>query len=302
MRIKVGMNELALFAGVGGGLLASKLAGDRIVCYVEWNKYCVEVLKARIRDGYLDDAPIWDDCNTFDGHPWAGHVDCISAGFPCQPFSTAGKRLGELDPRNGWPATIRIIGEVRPAIIKLENVPGLLSNIYIRRIFGDLAGLGYDAEWGCLSAAAVGAPHLRNRLWIIAYTKSIKKQLEQFTWQEIMEPTWDCLAQPMADTDRGGFQGSENIGTFHYPGIRSDFVPGGEFLNSGYAWAGSRGARAQSPEVRNSNPQWWQVEPGLGRVADRVPHRVDRLAAIGNGQVPAVALRAYELLIQRMNK
>src|SRR3990172_13273064 len=85
------VNELALFAGAGGGLLASKwLLGWRTVCYVEWETYAVEVLKARIRDGWLDDAPIWDDAFTLDGRPWRGCVDIVTAGFPCQPFSIAG--------------------------------------------------------------------------------------------------------------------------------------------------------------------------------------------------------------------
>jgi len=170
------MNELALFAGAGGGLLASKwLLGWRTVCYVEWETYAVEVLKARIRDGWLDDAPIWDDAFTFDGRPWRGCVDIVTAGFPCQPFSIAGKGRSEADPRNGWPAVIRILREVRPRFALLENVPNLLAKPYARVIFGELAEAGYDAEWDCITAEEVGANHRRERLWILA-TNAVERE------------------------------------------------------------------------------------------------------------------------------
>jgi DNA (cytosine-5)-methyltransferase 1 len=91
------VNELALFAGIGGGILGGQLLGWRTICYVENNAYCTEVLKARIQEGYLCDAPIWGDIRTFDGHPWAGSVDVITAGFPCQPFSVAGTQESKDD-------------------------------------------------------------------------------------------------------------------------------------------------------------------------------------------------------------
>lgn len=281
-------------------MLASKLADHRIVCYVEWNKYCVEVLKARIRDGYLDDAPIWDDCNTFDGHPWAGHVDIISAGFPCQPFSQAGKGLAQRDLRNGWPAIKRIIDEVRPAIIKLENVPGLLSKFYIRRIFGDLAELGFDAEWGCLSASAVGAPHVRNRLWIIAYTKGISEQLQQFSWEEDLEFTGNGIPQQMANTDSCRFKRSEKVFEINRSKVGTDFAASSAICNTRNSWFRQWIKWTKGEEIRESYSQWWEVEPGLGRVADGVAHRVDRLATIGNGQVPAVAQTAFDILLKRI--
>ncbi|MFH2127890.1 MAG: DNA cytosine methyltransferase, partial [Pseudomonadota bacterium] len=152
------MYELALFAGGGGGLLGSKLLGWKTVCYVENNKYCCEIIKARIKDGLLEDAPIWDNVATFDGHAWAGAVDIVSAGFPCQPFSTAGHMRAGRDERNLWPETIRVIEEVRPGWCLLENVPGLLAGRhgYFAQILLDLARRGFTARWGCLPAAAVG--------------------------------------------------------------------------------------------------------------------------------------------------
>ena len=131
------------------------------------------------RDGLLDRFPIWDDVQTFDGRPWRGSIQIITAGFPCQPFSCSGIQRGKDDERNMWPDTIRIIREVRPRWVLLENVKGLLSigkepgkNGYFGRILGDLAESGYDCRWSCISAQSVGAPHRRDRLWIVAHASS----------------------------------------------------------------------------------------------------------------------------------
>ena len=164
------MRELSLFTGAGGGLLGTHLLGWRTVCAVEWEPYCQAVLLARQADGILERFPIWDDVRTFKGADWRGKVDVITAGFPCQPFSTAGKRKGEADERNMWPDTIRVIREVGPEWCLLENVPGLVTSGYFGTILRDLAEAGFDAEWGVFSAAEVGAPHQRDRLWIVAHS------------------------------------------------------------------------------------------------------------------------------------
>ncbi|MCB9136736.1 MAG: DNA cytosine methyltransferase [Caldilineaceae bacterium] len=180
------MYELALFAGGGGGLLASQwLKGWRTICYVEREPYAIEVLKARIRDGLLDDAPIWSDVRSFTKRNnqsrrfirslRAIRQDLvITGGFPCQPFSSAGKQLGADDPRNMWPDTVRVVAEIRPAAVYLENVSTLLSGShgYFGQILSDLADIGYDARWMVLSAADVGAPHIRKRLWVVAHPAS----------------------------------------------------------------------------------------------------------------------------------
>lgn len=164
------MNELALFTGGGGGILGSKLLGWKTVCYVEWEKTAQKILKARIKDKSICDAPIWDDIKTFDGKPWTGLVDIVTGGFPCQPFSTAGKRMGADDPRNMWPETIRVISEVEPKWCLLENVAAIVTGDhgYFGVIIGDLVKTGYSVWWSCLSASGVGAPHKRDRVWIMA--------------------------------------------------------------------------------------------------------------------------------------
>lgn len=162
------MNELALFCGVLGGGLGSRLLDTQVVCAVENEPYCIEVLLRRMEDGSLPSFPVWDDIKTFDGEPFRGVVDIISAGFPCQPWSVAGPRKGTEDERNLWPDTCRVIGEVRPGRLLLENVPGIVG--YLPTVFRDLALLGYDAKSGTISAAEAGAPHTRNRWWCMAHS------------------------------------------------------------------------------------------------------------------------------------
>jgi DNA (cytosine-5)-methyltransferase 1 len=161
------LNVLELFAGSGGGIQAAGLLGHRVICAVERDPFCREVLMARQEDGTIPPFPIWDDARTFDGKPWRGTVDVVSGGFPCQPFSQAGKQKAEQDDRNLWPDTVRIICEVRPRVVFLENVPGLVR-LYLPRVLGDLAEAGYDSEWCVLGAGDIGAPHIRKRLWIMA--------------------------------------------------------------------------------------------------------------------------------------
>ena len=240
--------ELSLFTGAGGGIYGSKLLGWRTVCYVERDKYCQRVIRQRIADGIFDDAPLWDDVRTFDGRPWNGLVDVVTGGFPCQPFSIAGKRQGAGDDRNLWPDTIRIIREVQPEWCLLENVPGLVTGRYFGTILGDLADSGFAVVWRVLSAAEVGAPHKRDRLWIIG---------RQF---QVGHTNGARLAQ------REGKP--QNAQPEQSPIVRADWSAGG----------------------------WWESERGLGRVANGVANRRERLTAIGNGQVPLVAAVAWHHL------
>lgn len=165
------MNELALFAGAGGGLLASKILGWNTVCAVEIEKYPREALQARQRDGYLENFPIWDDVRTFDGKPWCGKVDVISGGYPCQDISAAGKGAGITGDRSGlWKEYKRIIGEVRPRFVFAENSP-LLRTRGLGTVLKDLDELGYNARWGVLGAGHFGALHKRARMWVVANAK-----------------------------------------------------------------------------------------------------------------------------------
>lgn len=164
------MNELALFAGAGGGILGGSLLGWRTVCAVEWEPYPASVLAARQNDGVLPAFPVWDDVRTFDGNPWRGVVDVVSGGFPCQDISVAGKGVGITGERSGmWTHMARIIGEVRPHFAFVENSSALLTR-GLGVVLSDLAALGYHCRWGVLGAADVGANHQRDRFWLVAHT------------------------------------------------------------------------------------------------------------------------------------
>ena len=173
------MNELALFAGAGG-TLGGRLLGWRTVCAVEFDKYARSVLMARQNDGSLEPFPIWDDVRTFDGRPWRGRVDVVSGGFPCTDISAAGKGAGIEGEQSGlWKEMARIIGEVRPRFVFVENSP-MLTVRGLGTVLGDLAALGFDADWGVLGAHHAGgnhrAPHKRDRIWIVADSEGERRR------------------------------------------------------------------------------------------------------------------------------
>lgn len=203
------VNVLSLCSGIGGLELGLRMAlpAARVVCYVEREAYACEVLAARIEEGYLDDAPVWTDLNTFDGAPWRGLVDIVIAGYPCQPFSCAGTQKGAMDPRHLWPEIARIIHIVRPSLCFFENVPNHL-NIGFREVCKDLYRLGYGVEAGIFSAEEVGAPHLRRRLFILAYTAgarfwSRERKESGEVWDETRRSEPDRRCDEVAHTQYG---------------------------------------------------------------------------------------------------
>jgi DNA (cytosine-5)-methyltransferase 1 len=165
------LTSLSLCSGGAGLDLGLQLVFPiRTICWVEWEAFAIEYLAQAMEAGCLDQAPIWTDLRTFDGKPWRGTVDCLTAGYPCQPFSLAGKRRGQDDPRHLWPHVRRVIGEVEPAIVFLENVSGHLS-LGFEQVATDLEGLGYEVAAGLFSAEEVGASQRRERLFILAIFK-----------------------------------------------------------------------------------------------------------------------------------
>jgi DNA (cytosine-5)-methyltransferase 1 len=166
----VTLRVMDLFSGIGGLSLGLKQAGGfRTVAYCEIDPYCRKVLQARMRDGALDTAPICTDIRRLDGVPWRGHVDLICGGFPCQDVSNAGLRAGIEGERSGlWGEMYRLVCEVRPSFVFVENVSALLIRGF-DRVLGELAKGGYDAEWICLRASQFGGYHERERVWIVAY-------------------------------------------------------------------------------------------------------------------------------------
>lgn len=164
-------NGLSLCAGAGGLDLGLMLAepGFHTRCWVEWSEYPRDCIIAAQRAGYFATAPIWDDLTTFDGTEWRGRIDTILAGFPCQPFSMAGQRKGADDERHLWPHVARIIREVQPEWVFIENVPGLIT-LGLEAVLRELWEMGFTPAAGMFSAAEVGAPHQRLRIFILAHT------------------------------------------------------------------------------------------------------------------------------------
>jgi DNA (cytosine-5)-methyltransferase 1 len=252
------LNELSLFTGAGGGLLGSYLLGWTPVGYVEINEYCQKVIAQRIKDGILPEAPIFGDIKTF-SRRWArgyqGLVDVVTAGFPCQPWSLAGKRLGSADKRNMWPWTIKTIRKVKPAYVLLENVPGILN--YLPVVIRDLRQAGYTVQRPlALTAAAMGAGHLRNRIWVRAHLNQKGQE--------------DAKGLPAPKEEKD---------------IRDT------------AWLGNmlEAFQKDGHDPKNYNAMW-KTEPGVVRVVYGVSNAMDRVGALGEGQVPAVVRAAWEIL------
>lgn len=321
------MNELALFAGAGGGILGGHLLGWTTVGAVEIEKYPREVLLQRQRDGLLPPFPIWDDIRTFDGKPWRGLVDVVSGGFPCQDISVAGRGAGINGARSGlWSHMHRIICEVRPRFAFMENSPLLVSR-GLYRVLGDLAESGYDAAWLVLGASDIGAPHKRERIWILAedretpYTDADSLQCpERRKQHERPEKPNRCgqdgvePGREVADSSSHGWPKIEiHAGIVgktvceasqrepqRADGLSPDFSDG---CLSRHRWreALARDAGENSQGRRTGNA-WWSTEPDVGRVADGVANRVDRLKSLGNGQVPLVAATAFSTLYKILNR
>ena len=163
------MNELHLFAGAGGGILGGLLLGHRPLCAVEFDSHARSVLLARQKDGVLPRFPIWDDVCTFSGKEWAGKIDIICGGFPCQDISSAGKGKGITGEKSGlWKEMQRIIYEIRPQYVFAENSP-LLVGRGLTTVLCDLAKMGYDSRWCVLGASVFGGWHIRERCLVLAY-------------------------------------------------------------------------------------------------------------------------------------
>ena len=244
-----GLRELALFAGIGGGILGGHLLGWRTICAVERDAYAAQVLAQRQNDGILPPFPIWSDVCSFDGRPWRGIVDVISGGFPCQDVSIAGAGKGLDGDRSGlWREMGRIIGEVRPGLVYLENSTMLVGR-GLAIILGDLAEMGYDAQWCIVSASDAGAPHKRDRIWIVAKNVADTRSKHE-----------QRFVSRLADQEVRARSVERQVGSRGY-GFRR-----------------------------------WPAEPGMGRVDDGCSFKVDRLKALGNGQVPRVAAAAFNIL------
>jgi len=271
------MRELHLFAGIGGGVLAGKLLGHTCVGAVEIDHYCRRVLEARQRDGCLEPFPIHDDIRTFDGKPWRGLVDVVCGGFPCQPWSAAGKRLGAADPRHLWPEMARVVAECRPQFVFAENV----SLAAFAEPWRDLRGLGYRVPPAlCLGACHLGAMYHRHRWWL--------------------------LAADAVELGRSGrTEGAEESRAIHER-LGAGVVNARHADGSGLAQRQSECGDACAQQPAAIGATWRAAAPRLLRLVSRHARRLEsrrkRIHALGNAQIPIVAATAFRLLMQQVTQ
>lgn len=269
--MSAGLRIGSLFAGIGGLELGLERAGvGHTVWQVEQNEYARRVL-AR----HWPEAQRYDDVREVGAHNLAP-VDVVCGGFPCQDLSVGGRQAGLDGARSGlFFELARIVRELRPRYIVLENVSAILSADDGRahgRVLGELASSGYDAVWDCVPAASVGAPHIRDRWFLVGWATS----------GTVPDPEHDQLRQLGQQRDEPRAAESGHDGAAEHVADASRLDPAGPYdLRPGPIQSGGAG--------RGLSAGRWQAEPNVGRVAARVPARVDRLRGLGNAVVPQVA-------------
>ena len=304
----------SLFAGIGGFDLGLERAGMTCAWQVEREPYAVRVLEK-----HWPNVRRHDDVCTFPPAEGDWSVDLICGGFPCQDISVAGKGLGLAGARSGlWHQMHRIIGEIRPRFVLVENVAALLGR-GMGTVLGDLSEIGYDAEWHVIPASAVGAPHRRERVWIVAYAECVGREQQhqpamlrgrQDQTKQIGLGSGD-VAHPISEPDalRRHSQNCQTTvagGRCNARGSQCDCGPrcegqagqgacdvadaAGDGRKQGKpnGRRGSERAQAWKEHRPGSGDRWWAVEPDVGRVAHGVPSRVDRLRGLGNAVVPQI--------------
>jgi DNA (cytosine-5)-methyltransferase 1 len=264
------MNVLDLFSGIGGFSLGLERAGMKTVAFCEVDKKCQAVLKK-----HWPGVPIFDDVSNLKGEDIEGTVDVICGGFPCQDISLAGKGAGLEGKRSGlWSEFKRLIEEIKPKYAIIENVSALRSR-GLDQVLREISEIGYDAEWHCITAASIGAPHRRDRIWIVAYPRnstgrdSITGSLGRDGERELEERV---RTSETTETTRSS-ETSETLSNSNSQGLQRQWEITGRI----------------SKELQDiSYSRWWQVEPDVGRVAHGIPNRVDRLKQLGNAVVPQI--------------
>lgn len=287
----MGLTHLSLFSGIGGLDLAAEMAGFQTVGQCEWAEYPTKVLEK-----HWPDVPKWRDIQTLTGASFYERtglrtVDVISGGFPCQPFSVAGKRRGKEDDRYLWPEMLRVIKELRPAWVVGENVAGIV-NMALDTVLSDLETIGYSSRAFIIPACGVDAPHRRYRCAIVAWNNDrFTDRRESFfavAGTKKRENSQSCgICEDVPDTDIAGLQGRNSA---ELPERSSERTIGacGAYVANSEEECGNRPQQCTEParESRSAKYGWWQAEPDVGRVANGVPSRVDRLKCLGNAVVP----------------
>lgn len=274
----------SLFSGIGGFDLASQWMGWNNVFQCEKDEWCRKVLEKN-----FPNTKRFEDIKEFNAKEYNGTIDVISGGFPCQPFSVAGQRKGKEDDRYLWAEMLRIIGEVQPKFVVGENVTGIIG-MALDTVLSDLEAQNYTTETYIIPACSKNAWHRRDRVWIVAYSNSIRWQNEQKE-----------NGQPLHNGNGNGKTKEQSRGKQQ----RRTGEPGDIFSDTTsqrQQRQGERSKRSSNKEEgkRQTNNAFanginnqWTVEPELGRVANGIPDRLDRLKGLGNAIVPQVAYEIF---------
>ena len=313
-----------LFSGIGGFALGLESTGYfKTVQFVENEKWCQKILNKN-----FPEIPIHDDVKTFKGYD----ADVVVGGFPCQPFSVAGKQQAIQDNRHLWPDMFRVIKETKPTWVIGENVRNIISiseGMVLEQVYLDLESEGYEVQSFIIPASAVNAPHQRYRTWIIGYRtsdrgqsmeypnsfrshkhKKSEKEINRRTETSVATTSTDvahteCMGWEQRATQSEKFEGKATPNKFNYSSQRRSIGKAGEDV----AHTDSKGSQRQRKitirtyeELENfGNPCWWDTEPNVGRVASRVPNRVDRLKGLGNAIVPQIAYQIGKAIMEAEN-
>ena len=319
---------VSAFSGIGGlDLGIGNAIRTRTIAYIEREASCARVLASRAAEGLLDVAPIFSSIEQFPAEIFAGKTDGFVGGFPCQPWSVSGKGEGEFDEkgRNLWPQTIGLIRAIQPGWVFLENVSNLITHKYFGRILGDLAESGLDIEYESFTAAQAGAPHRRERVFILAFDPSFRQsggetmadndrrrslQSESQGRPRRQTGIVEGSGDELADASRKGFQRVGFTGETELPQAApnvfhriGEFPPGpddsawGDVLRD-YPELAPATCKHEPP----ARPQMSQTEPAVRRMDDagEVEDRVASLMALGNAVVPHQAELAFRTLASRI--
>lgn len=304
------LKHLALFNGIGGFQLAAHWMGWQNVAHVEIDEWCNRVVKKHFPESICH-----TDIKQFDGTQYTNRVDILTGGFPCQPFSVAGQRKGKEDTRHLWPEMFRVIKEIRPPWIVGENVTGIIG-LALEQVLSDLESAGYNTETFIIPACAVGALHKRDRLWIVAHTDRERWEDEQKENRGLL-----CNRKRNGKTSQQK-RNEQQRGAIEHGSILSDTNCSRELQQEGgkqkfgqrtgnfcKTVSDTNGSvreelnttaisEGQGFNTRNAfdGRSYWQTEPAVGRVANGVPNRVDRIRGLGNAIVPQVAFEIFKAI------
>ena len=277
------IRTLDLFAGIGGFSLGlHRTGGFETVAFVERDDYASKVLAKNFKG-----VPIYDDVRTFNADG-LGRIDCVTGGYPCQPFSVAGKRLGKEDDRHLWPEMLRIVVATRPRWVIAENVAGHI-NMGLDQVLSDLEGEGYTSQPIVIPACAVDAPHRRDRVWIIANDSGIRSDVSNTQNEGVIGRDGK-----QRDDDGGSGRGILNEGRSRADDGAEDVAHTDSPLSEG----NERAKRSEQERANNSQLSRWATEPDICRVAHGIPRRVDRLRCLGNAIVPQIATQIGNAILE----